>query len=210
MHLVWVLLLLINTTSSGSPQDLFFLVHDYDCKDQRTIVSALKDAGAISSESAESVGQILDKTIDHYRTVRLATAPSVETFTVQISQPAEQPLSQLPWETRRDELIAALDLLVQQQAAATFNVARTATSVSQRFLPHTGIDIIDDSQLPNHQVFALAKTLPCLASPPERSSERFPQASPLPNDLHADQWYLRSAPEGIGAVDAWNCYNGSS
>lgn len=124
-------------------------------------------------------------------------------------------LSDMSWKERRDQLIAALDLIASRnQSDAYFHLpvkrasALNTPSVSKKFLEYVGIDIIDNTLLPHDEMFRLASFLPCLESPPERDAYRYPKA--LPNDYdRSRQWYFGPAP-GVDIENAWTCYNGHS
>lgn len=204
---LWILCL--NVEAAISDERLVLLGHNRQCDDSRTIIKALQDANVLAPSMVQQFERTLDEMASSYRYMRIeSTKSKAGDFQ---PYPARRPLSDLSYQNRRDEVIAALDLLLTISQIGS-PLARlldngTPSSVSQRYLDQLNVDVIDNSQ-PNDTVLHLASNLPCLSYAPERNIRRYPVAQ-FPNDFNAqEQWHLAASP-GVDAVKAWNCYNGT-
>ena len=193
------------TITAHDPSNDFILIHDEECKEDRSVADALLDSKLFSKEDVADFQKQLSALVEGTRAERrLCVSPdSVENH-------VSRRLSGMNWEDRRDQIISALDFRVHKELHHNLSINQTflqATSVSRQFLKHVGMDIIDDSLMPGSQIFSLAAKLPCLLYPPQRNE--FYHQSSLPNDLKpSEDWHLGTQPGGIGATKAWECNTG--
>lgn len=133
---------------------------------------------------------------------------------VEVNIGSRRRLSELTWEERRDQLIAALDLFSEENnnnntsdsVDASYSTFSTS-SVSTKFLLYVGMDIIDNSKVPNDKLFNLAFHLPCLETAPTKNYFYKSVQRKLPNDYDKEnQWHYQA----IGLPQAWQCNNGQN
>lgn len=196
-------------SADGNADSLLFLVHDYDCKYERTMVTFLRETNIISEKQAAE----FDESVNQFRNVehraRLQATPKERRDSHDIQHPGKEFLSNLPWQARRDEAVSTLDYLVAQKFGVGSNFTSLSTPFKTRFLSTLGIDVVGDSVLPRQETFYLASSLPCLAAKPERNFYRQPANGASPNDpQYPSQFHLRPGRRGISALSAWELYNG--
>ena len=196
------------TGGRSNTENRFILIHDFDCKVERSILGALQESGALSKVNITAYERELNNAIVEAKARRLKT---VENTFSKINH-LQRRLSEMSWKDRRDHIIATLNLFVSQRRRLTsvdipsrpFSLQRCWTA-SLKFLEHVGMDIVDDSQLPHGQIFEFAAHLPCLQYPLERTKFSRPlMTSSVHNDYDMTyQWYFDSSPIGIGVTEAW-------
>eukprot|EP01069_Polyplicarium_translucidae_P005633 Polyplicarium_translucidae@DN2821_c0_g2_i1.p1 len=197
------------------------LSHSSICEDERTIEEALADNGAIQREELEEVS-------NGVHALALAAAVGRGAVSPQVI-PHRRSLAALDRGRRRDNSIAALELLLEKKMsrsgkaperdflgshnATTPEEDQKAWSLRSKYLERANIDIVVPPAGFEEEVFQLAQSLPCMAGPPERDRLRQPVAV-IPNDpTFYLQWHMMGesldSKYGVDAVNAWGWYSGS-
>lgn len=199
--------------------DSFFLIHDLECTEKRSLSEVLRSVEAIEQSGNEQlkISSLGGETARITERQFHSEAPLRRLNNSSTAHDEEQQLSSMFWRERRDQMIAKMESLVKTSRYRASKVNSLVSEVrhnrflgfresstpplatspiSKQFLEHLAIDIIDDTLLPNNGLFNIAKQFACVQV--ERDSYRYPLA--LPNDFSRYlQWYMAWGAGGIGA-----------